>query len=294
MLLLSFSSLVYADFYVIPVPISKKIKNVITVAKSGGQFTDVKEAVDSIGDASETNPYLVYIAPGHYTVTATIDMKPFVTIMGSGEKATVLEGRISTDYQNASSAIISGENHASLVNLAVVNNGGNYDFSIGIWYGGISSTITDVTVTVSGAKYNYGVNNLNSSPTMTNVTVKAFGGTSTVGVYNGSSSSSTMTNVTATASGGNFSYGVFNSSSSPTMTNVAAKGSGTTFGYGVYNYETSSPIIRNSILNGDTHGINIGNVSLSTVYNGGNSATCSYCVDENGTELDGNCVPVAP
>jgi len=71
-----------ADFYVIPVPTSKKIKNVITVAKSDGQFTDVNAELDSITDASATNPYLVvYITLRHYTITTTIQMKPFVTII---------------------------------------------------------------------------------------------------------------------------------------------------------------------------------------------------------------------
>jgi len=397
MLLLGFSSLAYADFYVIPVPISKKIKNVITVAKSGGQFTDVKEAVDSITDANETNPYLVYIAPGHYNVTGpAIQMKPFVTIMGSGEKATVLEGSISTNRYDANSAIISGENNATLVNLAIVNTGGS-EYSIGIYnynvlpiikdvtvaasggtsgtYGihnfyyasptianvtvstsgassvniGIfnenhsSSTMTNVTVTAEGGSDNYavanngsssptmnnvtatasggtnsyGVENLSASPTMTNVTARASGGstsygihnnnvsylsminvtasayggsTSNIGVFNETALTLIMTNVTATASGGNFSYAVGNSNSSPTMTNVTATASGSS-SYGVNNY-LSSPIIRNSILNGDTNGINRGKASLSTVINGGgNGATCSYCVDENGTELDGNCVP---
>jgi len=308
MLLLGLSSLVYADFYVIPVPISKKIKNVITVAKSGGQFTDVKAALDSITDANATNPYLIYIAPGNYTVTDTaIQMKPFVTIMGSGEKATVLEG------SNGLSSIIKGVDNATLVNLAVVNNKGS-DPTYGIYNESSSPIIKDVTVTVSNGYSNYAVYNNASSPTMTSVTTTASGGSTNYGVYNNSSSpiminvstkasaggenygvyneksSPTMSNVIATASGGN-SYGVYNNSSSPIMTNVAATASAEGDSYGVYNDSSSSPMIRNCILKGTTKGIYGGSASLSTIIGGNNdtSSTCTYCVKADGTETGPHC-----
>ena len=180
MLLIGFVSTAAADFYVIP--INKKIKNVITVAKSGAQFTDVKAAMDSITDANETNRYLVYVGPGVYTVTAPIQLKSHITLKGSGEQATLLKGAIST-ANLSSSAIILGENNATLSEIGVENTGGSTR-SIGI-YNFSSPTITNVTVTASGGNYNYGV-------------------------LNDSSSSATIINVTATALGGTYNYGLFN------------------------------------------------------------------------------------
>ncbi|GAB7025552.1 right-handed parallel beta-helix repeat-containing protein [Geotalea toluenoxydans] len=71
----------------------KKTGNVITVAKTGGDFTALLPALQSITDASETNPYIIKIMPGVYDLdlaAATIVVNPFVTIEGSGENATFL------------------------------------------------------------------------------------------------------------------------------------------------------------------------------------------------------------
>ena len=85
-------------FYVIPVAINKPLKNVVTVAKANGIFTDPVAAVNSITDASATNPYLVVIGPGVYTVTSPVVMKPYVDITGSGENVTKITGALSIPY----------------------------------------------------------------------------------------------------------------------------------------------------------------------------------------------------
>ena len=258
-----FPSLVLADFYVIPVV--QKMKNVVTVAKSGGKFTDVNAAMDSITDASENNPYLVLIGPGVYTMTTPLQLKAYVTVMGSGEQATLLKGAISTG-DAGSSAIILGTDNATLTQLSVENTGG------GSWC--------------------VGIYNESASPTMTNVTATASGGNAIIGVYNNSFSSPTMTNVTASASGGDYSIGVRNTSHcAPTMTNVTATASGgTSSNYGVEN-GLSSPKIRNCTLKGTTYGAVGAKVVLSTVSGGGLSAVCNSCFDENGTALGTDCNP---
>jgi hypothetical protein len=63
--------------------------NMIVVAKSGGQFTDPVDAMNSISDASASNPYLVKVMPGVYDIAdRTIVMQPYVTLEGSGELST--------------------------------------------------------------------------------------------------------------------------------------------------------------------------------------------------------------
>jgi len=93
----------------------KPLKNIVTVAKANGDFKNPVSAVNSVTDASASNPYLVVIGPGVYTLTQTLVMKEYVEIVGSGENVTRLEGAISTNSLDASSAVISGANNAALL-----------------------------------------------------------------------------------------------------------------------------------------------------------------------------------
>jgi pectin methylesterase-like acyl-CoA thioesterase len=60
--------------------------NVIIVAKTGGDFNTIQAALNSIGDASSTNRYLIWVGPGDYN--EKISLKPYVDITGAGRKLT--------------------------------------------------------------------------------------------------------------------------------------------------------------------------------------------------------------
>ena len=274
----------------------KPLKNIVTVAKAGGMYTDPVAAVASITNASEINPYLVVIGPGVYTVTMPVVMKPWVDIAGSGENVTKIKGAISTGGWSTS-AIVKGANHAVLSFLTVENTGGS-TYSSGIYNGNASPSMTHITAMGTGATiHNYGVYNESSSPVMTNVTATATGGSQSYGVCN-SSSSPVMTNVTATATGGaTYNIGVYNEeSSSPVMTNVTATATGGTNSYGVGNY-SSSPVIRRSSMKGDKDGLyseytGTTTVSQSTIImgvGGPGAKTCVACDNGFSTALDVNC-----
>lgn len=66
--------------------------NIVTVGKSGADFTSVKAAVDSITDASETNPYLVRIGPGTYEEDCgEIDLPGHIHLEGGGADTTFVD-----------------------------------------------------------------------------------------------------------------------------------------------------------------------------------------------------------
>jgi len=56
---------------------------VITVANAGGDFTSIKEALDSITDNSSVNRYVVLVTPGVYTEDAIVG-KPYVSLVSVG------------------------------------------------------------------------------------------------------------------------------------------------------------------------------------------------------------------
>jgi hypothetical protein len=208
-------------------------QNVVVVAKSGGDFTTITGALNSI-TASDSNRYLIYVAPGVYNEQVT--MEQYVDIQGSGELNTKITFSGSA---SANTGTLMGADGAELRFLTVENTGASTN-AIAIYNNAAAPRLTHVTAAAAGGTTNnYGVLNNQSSPTMTNATISASGGFESFGVYNGASSP-TMTHVTASASGGSSgNYGVFNSLSSPTLTDVTASASGGTFNYGVYDYASS-------------------------------------------------------
>src|SRR5687768_5843209 len=62
--------------------------NIIPVAKAGAQFTTSQAAINSITNATVTNPWLIKVGPGLYSEQVT--MKSYVNIRGSGETITTV------------------------------------------------------------------------------------------------------------------------------------------------------------------------------------------------------------
>jgi len=200
-------------------------QNMVIVAKSGGDYTTVTAALASITTASNTNRFLIYVAPGVYNESVT--MKEYVDIEGAGELTTKI---------TSSGNTLVGANYAELRFLTVESTGGS-TYAIAILNDATSPTLTHITAHASGGTHNWGVlNRNNSGPTMRNVTAIAYGGTNSYGVQNLSSASILMTDVTTRAAGGTNNYGVDNDTTMDvTMTNVTTSAYSGTKCYGVYN-----------------------------------------------------------
>ncbi len=188
------------------------------------------DALNGITDASESKPYLIYLEPGTYLLgSRTLHMTPYVDIQGAGLNTMILG---SSNSSGSCDAAVAGASNAELSSLMVRKQANGCSFGI-----------------ISNSTVNF---------RLTNVTVvSAVGGFITdfspsTAVYN-LGSSPTMTNVTAIASGGSTNYGVRNDSSSPTMTNVTTDVRGTN-SFGVHNL-SSSPTIKQSTLRGDTNSL---------------------------------------
>ena len=284
---------------VVPLGGGKPLQNVVTVAKAGGKFTDPVAAMNSITDASATNPYLLLIAPGQYTLTSALVMKEFVDVSGSGEQVTWLIGAISSSNVDETSAIVKGAKHATLSNLSVSNTGGG-THSFGIFTTGLDITarLQQISVYAKGGSANVGINNWEtSSPFITgvNIAVQGTGTQVSYGIYNFNNALPTIIGANALVWGGGSTNGIYNATSPLVVidgANVYAYG-GTT-NRGVVNSSSNDVKIRRSTISGTTDGlVNISGsintrVSQSTIINGvsGGGYTCVASDDNLGNELN--------
>jgi hypothetical protein len=180
---------------------------VVVVAKSGGDFTSIQDALNSISDNSSSKHYLVWIAPGVYTEQVT--MKPYVDLEGAGEQTTEISytGAAALD---TGTVIMSG--NAELRTFTVRNTGGNTN-AVPIYNNGSFSRIRNVTTYATGAtNTNYGLNNAGSSLVATHLTINAnCSGAHCTGIYNHVSVFNLNdSQINLTNSSGGFSKGIEN------------------------------------------------------------------------------------
>jgi hypothetical protein len=289
-------------------------RNVIVVARSGGDFAAVQKALNSITDNSPTNRYLVWVAPGTYTETVT--MKQYVDIEGAGEMVTRI-----VSAGGANSATLFGASNAELRYLTVESTA-SPAYATAIWNANASPSLLHVTaissLPTSDGTSNmsdsspdiwlaYGIRNTSSSsPIMMDVTVSTTVGLNALGygMYN-DSSSPMMKNVKVSISGGNIgNYGMYNNNSSPTMEDVTISSSGGTGNVGVYNNNSSSTMKDVTISSSRGPGVGnygSGNFSVtiddstisapngSTIYN-----SPSYVTRVGASKLEGGPVSGSP
>jgi hypothetical protein len=105
-----------------PGPSGVTPQDVIWVAKSGGQFTSVSAAMNSITGGG---PHLINVAPGTYVETAPIVMKNNVDLAGSGQDRTTII--CACDKANASgqrsTVYVTGNTSTEIRDITITNSG---------------------------------------------------------------------------------------------------------------------------------------------------------------------------
>ncbi len=159
-------------------PVVPGYARTLVVAASGGDFISVQAAVNSITDASATNPYLVWIAPGVYAETVTL--KPYVHLQGAGRDVTVLQGNITDDDGSPTDkATLILDNNTSVRDLSVNNSGSEGQTRVGILVpmGKSNVRVVDVNVSSGGTARSSFALWIAGRATLENVTATASGGT---------------------------------------------------------------------------------------------------------------------
>jgi hypothetical protein len=126
-------------------------ENVVVVAKSGGDYTSVQAAIDSITDAATDNPYLVWVAPGVYSETVT--MKPYVHLQGAGQAATTITCSVSSESFVPTQATLVLAGDASLRDLTVGNSGTISNTALLAITGTARTLVADVTALAHGSGF---------------------------------------------------------------------------------------------------------------------------------------------
>lgn len=77
------------------------VQNIINVKKNPGfgEFSSIKDAIDSISDNSSTNVYLINVGPGEY-IEPELDLsnKPYISISGSGIQTTLIKPSLNNHH----------------------------------------------------------------------------------------------------------------------------------------------------------------------------------------------------
>lgn len=156
----------------------KKYAGVVVVAKDGGDFTDPILALDSVTDASESNPYLLKIMPGVYDLGAgPLVLKPFVDVEGSGENVTLLSGA----NQDVLLGLVVGAANVNVRQLSISNIG-----RTAVYLSGVSPTFSSVSILAEGGDV-FGIQVRGGSPAFEDLKVVASTAGTAWGIYDESS-----------------------------------------------------------------------------------------------------------
>ncbi len=251
-------------------------ENMVVVAKSGGDYTSVQAAIDSVSDAAADTPYLVWVAPGVYNEAVT--MKPYVHLQGAGQDATIIRSTVGNSSWPIAQATLMLTRNVSLRDLTVGNNGtGSHNAALLAVAGTTQTLVANLTAQTQGSgTINYAIvlRGSGTGITLQDVNALAENGSKTNnGLYNYSDASAVLR-------GGSFigrgdlvydthAYGIINGSSGELEAeNVICIGEGASGSRGLTN-DNGIALLRGGSFIGrggdDSYGItNGGNGTLET------------------------------
>ena len=204
-------------------------ENVIYVAKSGGDYTSIQAAIDSITDASSTNRYLILIAPGIYQ--ESIVMKPYVYLKGMKKETAVIEG--------ADPVTVEMAEFTSIEDVTISNAGSSTVYGITANSGTQSAEVRNVDICMkdTGENVRYGISATDAQIELNDVSIEISYGSSIygIGASAGTAIAAEELNIVVSNASTN-SYGIDAAGSDTTLDldNLKISSRNATSSYGIY------------------------------------------------------------
>jgi len=101
------------------VPTNERVVQKSNTDTTGRIYGTIQAAINSITNASVTNPYVVKVMPGVYSEVVTL--KPFVTLEGSGAENTIITASNDDTVSPCTVGTVVMGNNSVIRNLTVVN-----------------------------------------------------------------------------------------------------------------------------------------------------------------------------
>ncbi len=121
-------------------------ENVIVVAKSGGDYTSVVDALNSISSPSSSNRYLVKVMPGVYTESSLVDVPDYVHLKGAGINVTVIQSSRTSGSASTSASTAAIDGYGVISDMTIKNTGtSNYSIGIYVASGNSNGNKADIT-----------------------------------------------------------------------------------------------------------------------------------------------------
>jgi hypothetical protein len=195
-------------------------QNVVVVAQSGGDYTSIQAAIDSVTDATADNAYLVWVAPGEYE--EQVAMKPYVHLQGAGQEVTIITSDAASDAWPPDQATVVLASDVSLRDLTVGNSGtGDTNVALLATAGMTRTLAADVTAWAVGggvSNLSIGLTGSGTGVTLQQVTALAENASNTnIGLFASDGADAVLRGGTFTARGGDRAWAAFASQSGTTL-----------------------------------------------------------------------------
>lgn len=241
------------------------VAHVVRVGISGGEFTSIQAALDSITDASYYNAYVVLVGPGTYYESITL--KDYVTVRGFGRGSTILD-------VSGSGAVtaVTGSAQAKISDLTIVASSSDGD-AVGLASPFAIARNVEIFVSSSATGSSTGVRVTGSATVqLVDCDVQANGGSVNSGLYVDTPAQVTIDGGTLIGFGGgtptSTDYGIRRAYVSGTgtlsVTGTEVSGEGGSVGYGLRSEKGSLSLDRCSVFAG-------GSSQATAFYNDENS-----------------------